>query len=105
MLAKTGCRTKLCPFSLGIALGVTQGLLLFFLACAGHLWHYGITIIHLLASVYSGYAPTIAGGGYGALWGFLDGFVFGFILALIYDCCLCCCCAKTSSCEPKDLHR
>ena len=94
---------KLCPFSFGVALGLTEGLFLLLFAWAGHFWYFGVSIIHQIATIYYGYAPTLMGGFYGALWGFLDGFVFGFILALIYDLCLGCCCAKTAKGDLKEI--
>jgi len=106
MLGKHDCvKAKLCPFSLGVALGVAEAVFMLLFAWAGHFWHYGTPIIHQIATLYIGYAPTIIGGVYGGLWGLLDGFVFGFIIALVYDFCLCCCCAKTSMCETKDMKR
>jgi len=104
MFAKKECvKTKLCPFSLGIALGVASGLFLMLFAWAGHLWHYGLPLISQIATIFYGYAPTVLGGLYGALWGLLEGFIFGFIVALVYDFCICCCCTKTSMCNDKDM--
>lgn len=102
MLVKSdSAKAKICPFSLGVALGVAEGLFMLLFAWAGHFWHYGLALINLLATVYHGYAPTLPGGIYGGLWGLLDGFIFGFIVALIYNFCLCCCCAK--SCDIQDM--
>ncbi|HSW70758.1 MAG TPA: hypothetical protein VLH77_02120 [Gammaproteobacteria bacterium] len=106
-LSKSECTrgNLLCPFSFGMAIGVTKGLCLLLLAWAGHFWHYGLPIIHQVALFYHNYAPTIRGGLYGGLWGFIGGFIFGFVAALIYDLCLSCCCAKTTYCENKDSKR
>lgn len=105
MFAKSECvKAKICPFSLGVALGVAEGLFMLLFAWAGYFWHYGLSLSSLLATVYSGYAPTILGGIYGGLWGLLDGFIFGFIVALVYNFCICCCCAKTSMCN-KDVKK
>ena len=106
MLVKTEiARNKLCPCSFGVALGVAKGLFVLLLAWAGHLWHVGLPMIHQIATVYYGYAPTITGGFYGAFWGFLGGFVFGMVVGFVYNFCLCCCCIKGKMCENKDLKK
>lgn len=104
MPSKSECprQNRICPFSLGIAFGVTKALFMLFSAWAGYFWGYGTVLIKQIAVLYHGFAPTIIGGLYGALWGFVGGFVFGFIAGLIYDFCLCCCCVKTSLCEHKN---
>lgn len=83
------CRTKLCPFSLGLGIGLTCGLAIF-------LWS--------LWLLYAGPTPMMAEyhisvssvweGVVLALWGLLKGFIFGFFVALFYDLISCCCKSK-----------
>lgn len=75
-------RSKLCPMSLGLALGLTSALAAFLMAS----W-----------AIYQGVPPdmlaqhpdlvpmTWADAGWLTLWTFIKGLIFGFILALIYD--------------------
>jgi len=102
---KCGKKMRLCPFSLGIAAGITCGIFMAFYAWAAMAWGMGTSMIEQWGSFYSGYAPTVAGGFIGAGWGLLKGFVAGFIFGLIYNglmrCKSNCCCNKmdASSCN------
>jgi hypothetical protein len=84
----------LCPFSFGIALGVTKGLCMMFFFWSAYLWGYGLPFVDTLSQLYAGTGPTLFGGLIGFLWGFLIGFIFGAVLAFIYDMCVCCKCKK-----------
>jgi hypothetical protein len=84
------CYFALCPFSFGIALGVTKGLFVMLFLWAGYVWGYGLSVIESMSHVYYGVSASFAGGFIGFLWGFLFGFVFGVIVGFIYDCCICC---------------
>jgi hypothetical protein len=92
---------KLCPFSLGVAFGVTEGLFMLGLAWAGWLGGYGLTLISSFGDVFSGFGPSFMGGLIGGGWGLLEGFIFGFIAGVIYDCCLCCCKKSCRSSEKE----
>lgn len=84
-------RSKLCPMSLGLALGLTSALAAFLMAS----W-----------AIYQGVPPdmlaqhpdlvpmTWADAGWLTLWTFIKGLIFGFILALIYDLITCGCKGK-----------
>jgi hypothetical protein len=86
--------TKFGIFSLGFALGLTNGLGLFCLALASMKWDAGTAMVTQIASLYHGYGATVMGGLYGAGWGFLEGFVFGVIFAIFYNLCVGCCSKK-----------
>lgn len=101
-MCKTGgSKAKLCPFSLGIAIGVTKGLFILLLAWVAMWTGFGMSMVNHIASVHSGYSASFVGGLMGGLWGLVWGFIFGFVVALIYDWCLCCCSRKSSSEENK----
>jgi len=86
MMDKGECTaTKICPFSLGLSIGVVTGLYMLLLAWVALFKGYGVDMVHQVASVYLGYAPTIVGGVIGGVWGLVDGFVFGFIVGWIYN--------------------
>jgi hypothetical protein len=99
-----GC-SRLCITSVALAAGLVNGLGLIILALvANETTNYGVPIIHLLASIYKGYAPGLTGALWGGLWGFLDAFFCGLLFAVIYNwivyCCKCGCklyCKKSSS--------
>lgn len=95
MMDSSSC-TKLNAFAFGMAIGITKGLAMMLFAWGGYFGGYGMDMIHLIASVYHGYAPTVMGGFIGAGWGLLCGFVFGFIAGSLYNRCLGCsfCCKK-----------
>ena len=99
MMNKDGsCPRLLCPFSLGVAFGIAKALCMLAFAWAGWLGGYGVSMIHDVANLYYGFAPTFVGGLYGALWGLIGGFIFGFVVGLIYDCCASCCAKKCGTC-------
>lgn len=98
MLNKDECKVSvLCPFSFGIALGVTKGLFFMLFLWAGYLWGYGLPMIDTLGQLYAGVTASFVGGLIGFLWGFLVGFIFGVIAGFVYDLCVCCKCHKSCS--------
>lgn len=85
------CCFKLCPFSFGLAVGITWAiavLIMGWIAAGTAGW--SKPMVELLGSVYYGYKPGFAGGVVGAVLGLIDGFIGGFILAWIYNLCLKC---------------
>lgn len=103
---KCGGKTKLCPVSLGLALGITSALAVL----VWSLWilYYGVP--PAMAEMVT-VTPTLGGAFVHAFWALLKGFIFGFFLALFYDLISCCCkarCCRDSSCgcscqsEPTD---
>ena len=97
MGSKCGCcgnRKKLCPFSLGLALGITVALSVLIWSLLAI--YYGATPMMTMMHIP---VPTMTDAWMCALWGLIKGFVFGFFLALFYDMISCCCvCCRKSSC-------
>jgi hypothetical protein len=91
------CGKKLCPVSLGLAIGIVCGVGFFVWV----LWvnYYGPSAWMLAAHLP---VPTVEEGSIRALWALVKGFVFGFFVALLYDCISCCCrsrcCKKDGAC-------
>lgn len=101
MMCKGECyKSRLCPFSLGFALGAAKGLFLLLLAWTGWLAGYGIAMIDHISSFFSGYGASLVGGLYGLVLGFVCGFIFGFFIGCFYNFCCCRCCKKSA--ENKD---
>lgn len=93
--------TCLCPFSLGLALGITSGLTMMIFAWVAMGYGYGMWLVKQYALIYHGYGASWTGGLIGGLWGLLFGFIFGFIVGGLYDCFICCgrkC--RWSRCQP-----
>lgn len=103
MMNKAECaKAKLCACSLGIAIGVTKGLILMLFAWAGWMWGVGTPMIEHIGNLFHGYAPTLLGGIIGGGWGLIGGFVVGLLIGWIYNRCICCGCKKLcGSCEKK----
>ncbi len=93
-----GC---LHAWGLGIALGVSWALGILLLGLAAWLGVMDLPWLPFLCSVYMGYAPTLIGSLYGALWAFADMFISGVIIAWIYNCVTCCMC-KACKDKPKE---
>jgi hypothetical protein len=94
---------RICPVSLGLALGITCVLSMVFMVVVVMLglaspemavlktdMTWSVALMHLLRAL-------------------IGGFVFGFVLALIYDCCVSCmakCCSKSNGgacgCGPSE---
>lgn len=87
-----GYKDKVCPASLGIGFGVAKGLSMLIMALLAMAYGVGIPVVANLATLYSGYAPTLMGAVKGGLWGLFDGYVFGLVLGLVYNLCRCCMC-------------
>lgn len=75
---------KCQPLALGVAIGATWALGIFFLAIAA-MFGWGAALVPPLASLYIGYGASIAGAIIGAVWAFIDGFVGGAVVAWIYN--------------------
>jgi hypothetical protein len=105
MMNKNQCSTKLSKCSLGLGIGIAEGLFMMLFAWAGWFFDYGTSLIEQVASFYYGYAATFVGGLWGGLWGFILGFFFGIVIAVVYNFCSCKCCKKYCSLENKDIPR
>lgn len=82
-MASKGARLSL--LSLGLAFGITWGLCLLFLGILAWLWDWGMLFVHVIGTVYIGYAPTPLGSVIGLVWGFIDAFIAGVIIAFLYN--------------------
>lgn len=79
---KSEC-ARLSVVSLGMALGVTKGLFMLFLAWGG--W-----IGYSMPGMHQGtYAPNLISGLTGGICGFICGFIAGAVIAFLYNLCLC----------------
>lgn len=78
-------KSKLCPVSFGLALGVFWGVTLFILGLIAHHYMYGKAFIDAMGHLYLGYGPTYMGSVIGGLIGFVDAFIGGFIIAWLYN--------------------
>ena len=76
---------KLDASRLGIALGIVCGAGCLVLGWAAAAFGWGTPIVELAGTLYIGFAPTLAGGLIGAVWGFADGLIGGLLIAWIYN--------------------
>ncbi len=63
--------SRLSIIGLGLALGITWAISIFLLGIVAWLFGWGINLVHIIASLYVGYAPTFLGTIYGTIWGSL----------------------------------
>ncbi len=84
-MAENPNHSKLGVISFGLALGVTWGLSLAFLAVMAAAFKWGAAAALILANLYIGYGPNFIGAMSGAVWGFTNGFVFGVLIAWLYN--------------------
>lgn len=85
---------KLCPFSFGVALGVTSAIAV--LVWTAWVMYHGATPMMLQYHVPM---PSWKDGAWRALCFLLKGFFFGAVLAFVYDFVICCCKGKRSKGE------
>lgn len=71
--------------ALALAGGVLWSAGILLLGLAAWLFDWGTALVTLFASLYVGYAPTLAGSFIGAAWGFIDGLVCGAAFAWLYN--------------------
>lgn len=99
---------QLCVVGFGLALGITNGLYLLILGLVAWLSHFGTKVVVAIGGFYAGYAPTLLGSFYGALWGFVDLFIAGIIIAWIYNF-IYRCCGKSECrggvCKPDEVAK
>ncbi|MBN1502681.1 bacteriophage holin [Candidatus Woesearchaeota archaeon] len=75
---------KLNIKAFALACGATFGAYMFLLGiAAGFGW--GNKVVEVLASMYVGFVPGVAGGLIGGIWGFIDGAIGGAIFAWLYN--------------------
>lgn len=96
MSCENGCKTmKLCPFSFGIALGLTAALGSLVWMC--WVMYAGQTPMMVQFNIP---VPSLYEGAMRALYMLIKGFVAGLVFAFIYDMVVCCCkarCCRKSS--------
>lgn len=83
---------KICPVSLGLALGITWGVSLLIMGLLALHFTYGVPFVIAMGHLYIGYEATMIGSVIGGLFGFVDAFIGGFIVAWLYN--LICHCKK-----------
>lgn len=78
-------RVRLSPIALGLALGITLAISVFFLGVVAAALGWGVLLAQVLSSVMVGYGPTVVGAIAGAVWAFVIGFVNGVVIAWFYN--------------------
>jgi len=84
-LVENARHTTLGVISFGLALGVTFGVLVFFLGIAAATMGWGILIARSLSSLFIGFSPTFIGSITGAVWASVFGFAMGVMIAWLYN--------------------
>jgi hypothetical protein len=69
----------------GLALGLTKGIGMLALGVLATYFGWGVEVVYLLGTVYSGYEPTLLGSFMGAGWAVADGFICGALFAWFYN--------------------
>ena len=84
-LPRVVTRATLGVLSIGVALGLTNALVVFLLGITTAVFGWGILVVQVLSTLYIGYEPTFLGSVTGAVWGFFDAFIGGVLFAWIYN--------------------
>lgn len=95
-------KAKAC--CLGFAVGIVWAIGVFGLAVgAMYLEDFGVPMVGVLGSIYSGYEVSWPGAFIGAGWALVDGFITGVLIGWLYNmgCCFCRICCKKSTGESK----
>ncbi|MCK4870115.1 MAG: bacteriophage holin [Gammaproteobacteria bacterium] len=71
--------------SLGLALGITWALIIFFLGVMAMLSGHGLPMVKLWATIYYGYSASWFGSVIGAVWAFVDLFVISIVAGFLYQ--------------------
>ncbi len=82
--------SRLSPLSLAMAAGIVFGLGTMFLGWVAGVNGWGMAMVQLMSSVYTGFGPSWMGGVWGGIWSFVDGFISALVFAWLYNLCLCC---------------
>jgi len=86
---------RLCVGGLAMAAGIVNGLGALILGWLAGAYNFGVPIVHLMGTIYKGYAPGFEGALWGGLWGFIEAFIAALIFGWLYNgivrCCKCCC--------------
>ncbi|MFQ5774902.1 MAG: bacteriophage holin [Kiloniellaceae bacterium] len=84
-MAENGRHMTLGVVSFGLAVGVTWAIFVFLLGVMAALFGWGVEVAQMLASLYIGFSPTVAGTIAGAVWAFVDGMIAGVLIAWFYN--------------------
>lgn len=71
--------------NLGLAGGVTSGLMLMMLTLIAMMTGWGKPATNLLATVYPGYSTSFIGSLVGFVYGFIDGLISFYLIGFIYN--------------------
>lgn len=88
---KKSCCLKISVCNLGMAIGLTWGLMMFVVSFLTMLFGIGSPFVDIFASIYWGFDSTIIGSLLGFIWGFIGGFITGALIAFFYNVCACKC--------------
>jgi len=78
-------RATLGVVSVGLAIGVTSAVAVFFLGLMAAFFGWGVPVAVALSSLYIGYGPSFVGAIAGAVWAFVDGLIAGVLIAWFYN--------------------
>ena len=95
--------SKHCVCKIAVALGLAAALWIFVLGLLGMWFGYGLSMIHMLGSVYIGFEATWLGSVIGAAWAFAKTFLFIVVAGFMY-CGITRCCGKKGcgTCSSED---
>ena len=70
---------------LGLAIGATCAIFVFFAGIAAALFGWGMLFVQVMSSMFIGYSPTLVGSIAGAVWALADGLVAGVLIGSLYN--------------------
>ena len=76
---------KLSVKGLALAGGVLWSFYTLLIGLAAWLFNWGTGLVSVMASLYIGFSPTLAGSLIGAAWAFIDGVIGGAVIAWVYN--------------------
>ena len=89
---KSCLRISVC--NLGMAMGLTWGLMMFVVSFLTMLFGIGSPFVDIFSSVYWGFDSTVIGAVLGFIWGFIYGYITGVLIASFYNYFACKCPCK-----------
>lgn len=76
---------KLHAVKFGLAIGIVWAAVCFIMSFTAMWFGWCDIMVELMASIYIGYSPTVAGAFIGLVWALADGFIGGFVVAWLYN--------------------
>lgn len=73
------------PLRLGLAIGVTWGLVMFVVTLISVGTGYATVFLKVIQSIYLGYDVTVSGSIIGLIYGFIDGWIAGLLIGWFYN--------------------